>query len=255
VDKPYGSIYIAICKINGKAYVGQTTFTVEERWQRHLEDHKGKFLFGKALLKHGSENFTLCTLDTASDQNDLDQKEIHWIKVKGTLVPQGYNLTEGGRGGKHSQESKDKMSASRKGKPLSEGHRLKVAAGLKARYEWERSQGIHRPKTEKQLHQLRTANLGKTVSPEVRVRMSAAMRGLKRSQEGCLNISIGKKGKSNGHEGKMLTPETKAKIGLANTGKKRTPETKEKMREAQIRRQAKKRAEKILGPGWLVPVR
>ena len=238
IVKPFGSIYIATCILNGKSYIGQTTFTVEERWVRHIEKSGRKFAFGKALVKHGPENFTLETLDTATNQEDLDQKEIFWIKTKGTLTPAGYNLTEGGLGGRHSQESKDKMSASRRGKILSEDHRRKVAEGLRARYAWERSQGVTRILTESQLETLRTISLGKTFTPEHRAKISASNHGRKRSPEACEAISKGKKGKPNGNLGKKRSPESIEKMRQAHLGRKASPETKAKMSTTRLGRKA-----------------
>ena len=47
--------------INGKEYVGQTIFTLDERWKEHVAESKLKRsndrLLCKALRKYGTENF------------------------------------------------------------------------------------------------------------------------------------------------------------------------------------------------------
>lgn len=194
-DQPiYGVIYVAECSVSGKSYVGQTTHTAEERWKIHVASAGTTFVLGKAILKYGAGAFTLRTLDTASDQRELNEKEIHWIKTLGTLSPAGYNLTEGGYGGKHSPETRAKMSAARKGVPLSESHRKNAAKGVQARYDWERERGITRPRTEAQLHILRTCAKGRVTSPETREKMRVAALARNESLEVRMRAGNGKRG-------------------------------------------------------------
>lgn len=128
-----GFIYVIICNVNKKLYVGQTTRPIAARWEqhcaaarkmaRHLADPV-KYptaaacrALAAAMAKYGIENFQIIELrdvpDIAEDGTTLDDEEIYWIAELGSLTPNGYNLTLGGNGGEWSQESKDKLSATR----------------------------------------------------------------------------------------------------------------------------------------------
>ena len=121
-------IYCIINKINGKKYVGQTTQKINVRFSRHCR--KGNALYN-AIKKYGKENFNVKEIDRATNQNELNEKEIFWIKKLDTLYPNGYNLTTGGEhpilteitklklrianlGKRPSLETLKKMSASQK---------------------------------------------------------------------------------------------------------------------------------------------
>ena len=75
--------------------------------------------FSNAIKHYGIDTFDFDIICIASDQETLDALEICYIQVLGTLHPNGYNLKGGGDGGKHSPETRQKMSDNnaRKGKP------------------------------------------------------------------------------------------------------------------------------------------
>lgn len=93
-----GAVYLATNLINGKQYVGLTTTSLEERWERHLDQvsRKNASLIHKAIAKFGEENFTIEIIDSANSPEDLRAKERKWIKELNTLTPNGYNVTKGG---------------------------------------------------------------------------------------------------------------------------------------------------------------
>ena len=104
-------IYAFKNKINHKIYVGQTIRTFEKRTGEHLR--KRKTAFDKALHKYGIENFEYRIIDTAKTIDELNAKEIFWIKKLNTIAPGGYNLCYGGDntfGYKHKYETRVKMS-------------------------------------------------------------------------------------------------------------------------------------------------
>lgn len=86
-------IYKITNHVNGKTYVGKTVKSIQERYQKHLYNHKTQntYLY-KAMRKYGVENFSI---DIIEETPFLDEREIFWIE---TLNPE-YNMTKGGEGG------------------------------------------------------------------------------------------------------------------------------------------------------------
>lgn len=98
-----GYIYLVVNKINNKKYVGQTTRTIQKRWEDHIYDalnNHDDFYFHRAIRKYGIENFNITELVSCSD-DQLDEQEIYYIERYKTfyIYNQGYNLTRGGSGG------------------------------------------------------------------------------------------------------------------------------------------------------------
>ncbi len=108
---PYGVIYRIRNKINGKVYIGQTTASVAERWHSHCKADSYCVLLSKAIKKYGRDNFDVSAIDSANSKHELDEKEIFYINQHdSTNRDEGYNLREGGSFGKHSEESRKRMS-------------------------------------------------------------------------------------------------------------------------------------------------
>lgn len=103
-------IYCIHNNINGKNYVGQTV-KVENRFSKtyvgHFRDYdryvSGELSETRALYrawkKYGLESFTVYVIDLGKDREDLNEKEVYWIKTLHTCVKDsdcfGYNLTWG----------------------------------------------------------------------------------------------------------------------------------------------------------------
>lgn len=116
-------IYKATNKINGKVYIGQTVRSLQERMAEHTR-HTGT-AFDKALNKYGLDAFDVEQIDSATSVDELNQKEIYWIGFYDCVVPNGYNMCEGGgntKGFHHSEESKRKMAELRAGSFLGESN-------------------------------------------------------------------------------------------------------------------------------------
>lgn len=89
-------IYRIINIVNGNFYIGKTTKTLEKRFKQHcLNSKNNKTYFQKAMKKYGFENFKYEILEDVDFNDNIDEREKHWIK---TLNPH-YNMTEGGEGG------------------------------------------------------------------------------------------------------------------------------------------------------------
>lgn len=85
-------IYKITCKINNKVYIGQTTETLTQRFNRHMgyqkDEHDTKFY--RAIRKYGKDNFYIELLEEVSNQKELDEREYYWICFYDS-VKKGYN--------------------------------------------------------------------------------------------------------------------------------------------------------------------
>lgn len=91
-------IYKITNKINNKIYIGQTTKTINLRWQRHCTDalnNRTNTKFARAIRKYGKDNFIVEQIDTANNKDELNQKEIYWINYYNSII-EGYNSVDGG---------------------------------------------------------------------------------------------------------------------------------------------------------------
>ncbi len=110
-----GYIYKIINKKNNKMYIGQTTRDINIRWKEHLKKRSNCRYLSAAIKKYGIDNFEFKLICISFDDK-LDNIEIEYIKKYNSLVPNGYNLRNGGNNGKHNEETKNKISESLKGR-------------------------------------------------------------------------------------------------------------------------------------------
>ena len=94
-----GQIYKITNKINGKIYIGKTTGTTQKRWKEHcypshLEDGTH---FHRAILKYGSDNFIVETIEDNIPSDIINDREKYWISFYNSYND-GYNETLGGDG-------------------------------------------------------------------------------------------------------------------------------------------------------------
>lgn len=96
-----GYIYCITNLINGKQYIGKTTYSVTKRFQEHCSDSKRerceKRPLYDAMNKYGIENFKVECLEEVDDCI-LSDREIYWINELQTYGSKGYNATKGGDG-------------------------------------------------------------------------------------------------------------------------------------------------------------
>ena len=114
-------IYKITNQINNKIYIGQTIRTIQERMYSYHQE----CLYAKisrpiiaAMRLYGIENFTFEVLeDGINSKEELDKKEIYYIQFYSSLTSQnGYNVELGGNSvGKHSEETKRKISEAQTG--------------------------------------------------------------------------------------------------------------------------------------------
>lgn len=220
-------IYSITNKLNGQMYIGKT-INPKKRFNDHCK-YKSS-LIGKAIRKHGRDNFVYQVLYDCPTEEQAYRVEVFYIRLLKTQTPFGYNLDSGGMGGKqpceetkrkisqslignkytfgykHTEETRKKMSEARKGKHLTEEHKRKLS---------ESKKGENNP------------SYGKHPTEETRKKMSEARMGNKN----CV-------GRIPWNKGKKRSEETKQKISKAlkgRPGKRPSEETRRKLSEAKKR--------------------
>jgi hypothetical protein len=157
--------------------------------------------------KRGAWAHSVCIIEVVSASDRWQDRERFWI----AYYKQWFELKNKNNGGTgctmQSSETRAKIAASQRGKPLSPEHKAKLLQNK------ECQKGYKKPAS--QIEKMRISKTGVRPSEEARRRMSMAARGKKkppRSPEHSLAISIA-------HTGRRLTEETKNKMRLAALGK------------------------------------
>lgn len=86
---------------NNKVYIGKTIRELKQRRWAHYDSAKNgrsETNFHRALIKYPKESFIWEIIATASNDNELNELEIEFIK-KYDSFKNGYNMCEGGNGG------------------------------------------------------------------------------------------------------------------------------------------------------------
>ena len=95
-------IYRILNKLTKKCYIGETKCKdVIWRWNQHkqkIEINKGCPALRDAVKKYGIDNFEFSVLIICFDDERF-KYEIEYIKKYNSVVPNGYNITNGGEGG------------------------------------------------------------------------------------------------------------------------------------------------------------
>ncbi len=81
---------------NNKVYIGQTIRPIKDRFHRHINDAMNNILdthFARAIRKYGKDSFIIEEIDTAKNQNELNEKEQYWIRYYNS-INNGYNETD-----------------------------------------------------------------------------------------------------------------------------------------------------------------
>ena len=89
------AIYRITNTINGKVYIGQTIHP-DKRWWEHCQrakTHYDNYPIHNAINKYGKDKFLFEILEWTMD---YDNREKELIQYYNSLVPNGYNVAEGG---------------------------------------------------------------------------------------------------------------------------------------------------------------
>ena len=177
-------VYVAISP-SKKVYVGQTFQTINRRKIEHRRDsRKGKTRFYRAIQKHGFENFEWIVLRECQSKEELDETEQFFISFFiATDENYGYNLKDGGSVGRHSDETKKKMSEKGKGRiPWNKGKtniyseetRKAMSDARIGKEPWNK--GKENVYSEETLTEMKKAKEGKTLSEEHKKKISEGVR-------------------------------------------------------------------------------
>ena len=179
VEIKEGVIYKWTNKLSGKSYIGQT-IDEKQRYYRHLTlGAKFGSLIDKVIEKEGKENFVYEVLERITGEREeviekLNILEKKYIEDFDTIVPNGYNLKTGGlQGSKYSEETRKKLIAYQSTRPpISEETRRRMSETRKGRVyseEWRRH--------------ISEGQKGKKLSEETRRRISEVQKGHKQKLE------------------------------------------------------------------------
>lgn len=157
----YGYVYKTTNLTNGKIYVGQ------KKSNNFIPTYFGSgTLIKRAIEKYGIDNFKVEMIDSSTNADELDEKEIFWIKeLKSKCEYGNYNIADG---------------------------------GYLARYDFNEQPEWRKEEIRQKLSKV---NLGRKRSPETRKLISKIQTGRKQSKETCeLKSKLGKERLKNNPE-------------------------------------------------------
>jgi len=225
--KRFGEIYKITCLINKKIYIGQTTIGYLKRFRDHIaESNRAKdddnICFHNAIRKYGWENFDIevichCPIEL------LDKMERFYItKFKTNICRHGdkygYNLTDGGEGGKgykHTEETKKRISEI-KIKYFQDNPEYKPVGmtGKNQTEEWKEEN---------------SKRMSGENNPMYDVHLASPFKDKYHTEESKRKMRESMKGRVPWNKGIPMTEEQKEKLRKARTGCKASEEAKENM--------------------------
>jgi group I intron endonuclease len=215
-------IYKLTNKINGKVYIGQTVQELEKRFKAHYK-HKANTYIKNAILYYGVDNFEREVIDTATNIEELNEKEAYWIfYYHSTDRQKGYNRESGGKNYTVNDETRKLMSEAhkRRYKDITEEEKQSKMQKLREGYNKMSPETLAR-KVQKQADRIRGRKLGPQ-NPETIAKRVQKIKGRKASSEARQRMSEAQKLAAT-----KVTPEEKARR------EQKRQETRRKNREKQ----------------------
>ena len=220
-------IYAITNMENGKIYIGSTV-DFDGRWREHKRTLCNSTHFNPYLQhawnKCGEDVFEFGVLEYLGNLEELALAEQFWIDIYREEGTELYNIATPGKacmlGRKHSEESRRKMSRSRKGK----------SSGMLGKKHSEESKcrmsKAHKGK--KHSEETRQKMRGKEHSEETKNKIREFRRGKKHSKKTQRKISKNLTGRKRG----PASEETRCRMSVSQKGRKHSKETKQKIGEA-----------------------
>jgi len=111
----FGIVYKITNLINGKIYIGQTKRDFEVRWKEHCRIDEG-LIVDCAINKYGKQNFDHWVMVRCDSLEEMNHREEYYIRLfNSTNKNIGYNISKGGNNREVSEETRNKLSASKMG--------------------------------------------------------------------------------------------------------------------------------------------
>lgn len=190
-------IYKHTNRVNGKAYIGQTVDMARREWFHRNTTHCP--VFHAAIQKHGWDQFTTEVLLTCDTYEEANIHELRLIAEHQTLIPNGYNLREGGNNSSPSPETRARMSAAARGRVVSEETKRKISeAGkrLRSTPEYKEAQRLRRLGTKhsedrkRKISESLTGRTGRKRTDEERKHQSNIRKGVPRPTAQCAHCGL-----------------------------------------------------------------
>ena len=179
-------------------YIGITCLSPDKRWC-HGEGYRNNKHFYRAICKYGWNNFNHEILYHDLTKEEAEQKEIELIAFySATDKTRGYNKANGGNHqGKHTLETRQKISKSKIGFRFSEESKIKMSLNHAD------FTGENNPR------------YGVVMSSETKAKISQKAIGRLHKDESKRKMSIQKQGEDNAMYGKTHTKQAREKIAKA----------------------------------------
>lgn len=198
--------YEIVNNLNGKKYTG-ITWVPKDRWSNHktrARREDGGWTIHKAMRKHGIENFSFIIVEHFPNRSSASNAEA----IATQTTEYAYNEAPGGLNGAGgsclwTEEGRRKIiEASKKPRgPMPEWHKEAIRQGHlnnpKVISQETRDKisaakkGV--PKSEEQKQRLRTLRLGVSLTPESIAKRSAKVKGMKKSPETIARMTEGQR--------------------------------------------------------------
>ncbi|EMU53255.1 GIY-YIG nuclease family protein [Clostridium butyricum] len=122
-------VYIYTNKCNDKKYVGMTNQSLKSRRGNSMfSDYRNCTEFYNAIQKYGAEAFeenVVAEFLSLEEAEAMEKKLIAELRTQEEAF--GYNLRSGGRDGKHSKKTKERIGKANKGMVISEEHKEQIS--------------------------------------------------------------------------------------------------------------------------------
>lgn len=253
-------LYKITCSTNGKAYVGYSSKSAEDRFKAHLLNArwKRKTALCDAIRCYGDEAFSVEVILTCETHAEACAHEIRLIAELGSILPSGYNMTKGGDGVPLTPEQREAANAKKRGvcspkqlaanrrrigQKASEETRAKLSAARRGRKQ-SPEQVAKRAETFRKNREEKIA-AGLIAAPKVRIPRGYNPLGKVPRVKKPRVWTFEDRARERQRALAQWTPEAK-QAAKERAAKQWTPEAREKVSERMLARYAKKKAERLV---------